>query len=104
MGFGLHTAIACGYLSSFGLSGFAMASDVTAQQSQLTSIQATQVQNSIDRDRTQICQAQAQKNQSALYAWSQTLQEDISTYWQIPQIKRQPQMRPCEELIISSQG
>lgn len=98
---GYHIAQACGFLAWMGLPGFALANDFTAQQMQLTAIQAGQVQTAIDRDRTAICQAQAQHNQSALTAWSLSLQRDISIYWQIPAIKQQPRVLSCDELLIT---
>lgn len=102
MGLALHTAIACGFMTALGIPGFAMASDVAAQQGQLTAIQQDQKQQVIDRDQRQICMARVAKNQAAMSAWNYSLQHDITAYWQIPQIKMQPQIRSCEELLITS--
>lgn len=101
---GWHIAQACGFLAWMGLPGFALASDVTAQQSQLTAIQQSQKQSEIDRDQRQICSAKVANNQSAMTAWTISLQHDITAYWQIPQIKQQPQVRSCDELMITSNG
>ena len=98
---GWHIAQACGFLTFMGLSGFANASDMTAQQGQLTAIQQDQKQTVIDRDQQAICVAQASKNQAAMNAWNVTLQNDIAAYWRIPQIKQQPQIRTCEQLMIT---
>lgn len=104
MGSALHVAAACGYLAFIGYPGFAMASDVASQQAQLTSIQQDQKQQVIDRDQRQVCTADAARNQEAMNAWNVTLQNDISAYWRIPQIKQQPQLRTCDQLIISGNG
>lgn len=101
MGLGLHIAISCGYLTFMGISGFAEASDMTVQQAQLTAIQQDQKQGTIDRDQQNICVAQASKNQAAMNAWNVTLQSDIAAYWRIPQVKQQPQIRTCEQLMIT---
>ncbi len=101
MGVAVHVAIACGYLT-FIYPGFATAAEVSTQQIQLSSIQANMVQNNIDRDRRQICEAQAARNQAALTAWSLELQRDIIAFTGIPKIQpSQPQIRSCDELLIS---
>lgn len=100
MGSILHAAIACGYLSSFGLSGFALASDVQGQQLQLTGIQISLAQVEIDRDVRNVCQAQVSRNQAALTAWANTLQKAREDFFALA--KRSPDMKPCDQILISS--
>ena len=98
---GWHIAQACGFLVWMGLPAFATTDSVFAQQAQLTAIQQDEKQSVIDRDQRQICMARVANNQAAMNAWNITLQNDISAYWRIPAIKQQPQVRSCEELMIT---
>ncbi len=98
MGFGLHIAIACGYLASYGVSGFALASDFQSQQIQLTNIQISQDQRDVNDSVRNVCLAEAAKNQAALTAWSNTLQQERYRYFQ--DAKRLPDMKTCDEIVI----
>lgn len=95
----LHIAWACGFLSVIGLSGFASAEDLTRTAVQLTSIQQSLKQNDIDRDMRQVCMARAAGNQSALTAWSITLQRDEQSFAQLA--KAAPQVMDCETLMVT---
>ena len=98
MGLGLHVAIACGYLASFGISGFTLASDFQSAQAQLTSIQISQDQRDVNDAVRNVCMAEQAKNQAALTAWSNTLQQARDKFFQ--DAKRLPDIKTCEEIII----
>lgn len=96
---GLHTAQACGYLTWLGLSGFALASDVTTQQNTLVQIQIGQLSRDLRDAKRQVCLAQQMGNAAALDSWSGQLQTARGQYYAI--VKNWPQVQSCEELLVN---
>lgn len=97
---GAHILQACGFLGWLGLSGFAMADQVQAQQTTLVSIQIGQINRDMRDAKRQICVAQVQKNQAALNSWSNELQAARVTYFSIT--KQWPEVQSCEELLVTT--
>lgn len=94
-----HVAMACGFMSWLGISGFALASDVSTQQAQLTTIQLSQINRDIRDAKRQICLAQQTKNQAALTSWAMTLQSAKGQYFAVT--KSWPDVQTCEELLVT---
>lgn len=95
-----HIAQACGFLTAIGLSGFAMASDVSQQQATLTAIQTNQLNRDMRDAKTQVCLASQHNNQAALDSWSRQLQASRSMYYAIT--KNWPDVQSCEELLVGN--
>lgn len=95
----LHIAQACGFMTWLGLSGFAMASDVSQQQATLTQIQTSQINRDIRDAKRQVCIAQQQKNSAALDSWGRQLQTARGQYFSIT--KAWPEVQSCEELLVA---
>lgn len=98
---GLHIAWACGFLATIGLSGFASAADVNAQQQTLNSIQQRQIERDIRDDKRQVCLAQQGRNYAALDSWSRTLEQAKGQYYSVS--KMWPHEQSCDELVIAGQ-
>lgn len=96
---GLHIAQACGFLTWLGLGGFAMASDVTTQQSILTQIQIGSLNRDLRDAKREVCRAQQQGNTAALDSWSGQLQSYRGQYYAIT--KNWPSVQSCEELLVN---
>lgn len=96
---GLHIAQACGFLAWLGLSGFAMANDVTTQQATLVQIQIASLNRDLREAKREVCRAQQQGNPAALDSWSGQLQSYRGQYYTVT--KSWPQVQSCEELLIS---
>lgn len=94
-----HVAWACGWLTTIGMTGFALASDVSQQQATLNSIQVRQIQGDIRDAKKQICLAQQTRNSAALYSWSLTLEQAKDSYHAIT--RQWPQVQSCDELVIA---
>lgn len=99
---GLHTAQACGFLTWVGLSGFAMASDVTTQQNTLVQIQIGSLNRDLRDAKRQVCLAQQLSNAAALDSWSGQLQTYRGQYYSIT--KSWPQVQSCEELLVTARA
>lgn len=96
----VHIAIAAGWLSSFGLSGYALASDAASQRQSIDLIQLRQINHDIREAKTNVCLAQQQRNQAALSSWSRTLDEDTGQYYSIT--KNWPRVLTCDELLVGA--
>ena len=96
---GLHIAQACGFLTSLGLGGFAMASDVTTQQATLAQIQQSQIAHEVRDAKRQICIAQQARNQPALSSWSMQLESAKGQYYALT--KQWPNVMNCDELLVT---
>ena len=94
-----HIALACGLLQAM-YPGFALASDVTAQARQLTTLQMSQIDNQILVTRTRQCDAMKANppNESAKQFAERRLQ-DLMEQWAELAINHQPYRLPdCSEL------
>lgn len=93
----LHIALACGFISLFGFTGFAQASDVN---SRLFLLQKTQLESNIRDLRKEQCIAIVQKNQAALSAVTRTL-EGLKEDYQVA-LNTPPSVPPCYELLVGA--
>lgn len=96
---GLHIAQACGFMAWLGLGGFAMAQDVTTQQTTLVQIQVNALTRDLREAMREVCRAQQQGNAAALDSWSGQLQSYRGQYYAITH--SWPQVQSCEELLIN---
>ena len=94
----LHVAISCGFLNIIGMSGFALASEVNAQQQTLTAVLLNQINHDIKDSKRQICMAQQAHNELALRAASDELQRAKGEYQAVT--KTWPQVQSCDELVV----
>lgn len=95
----IHIIWACGYLTAWGLPGFAMASEVNQQQLTLNSIQIGQITGDIRDEKRQLCLAQRARNESALYSWSLALERSKGQYYSLT--RTWPQVMSCDELLVA---
>ncbi len=86
-----HIAWACGWLTTFGLTGFAQANDVTDQKQILAVLQANQLDTALLNSRTRQCEAIVQNNPNARQFATERLQYLLEQYqhlvrnpWRIP--------------------
>lgn len=99
----LHIAIACGYLSSFGLSGFALATDFNTSQGTLTAINLAAINRDLRDAKTNICLAQKPPgNQAALTSWSMQLEQAKGRYFAVTH--NWPSVESCEELLVTARS
>lgn len=91
---GFHIAWACGWLTLFGLTGFAQAGDMNDQKHALAVMQANQLDTALLNSRTRQCDAINQNNPNARQFATERLQYLLEQYqrlvgsgWRIPECK-----------------
>ena len=101
-----HVLWVCGLLTVVGISppfasiGMAngMQAQVNAQQSILVSIETGQINDKIRAAKKQVCISIQAKNQAALIAWAQELENQKQKYRDVTH--REPYVMGCDELLI----
>ena len=94
-----HIALACGLLPTLW-PGFALASDVSAQAAQITSLEMRQIDDQIVLTRTRQCEAMkaTPPNESAKW-FAESRIQTLTEKWQQMSINHQPYRLPdCSEL------
>jgi len=87
-----HIAWACGWLTMFGLTGFAQANDMNDQKHALAILQANQLDSSLLNTRQRQCETLNQNNPDARHFATERLQYLLEQYrhlvsadWRIPE-------------------
>jgi hypothetical protein len=112
MALSFYVAWAYGALASFGLSGYALASDFSTARQQITEIQVSQLETEMDRAHMNQCQivaaskmpgADIQILQKALYQEMISFRDKNAKYRAI--VNRDYETQPCDvTLLIAGKG
>lgn len=92
---GFLVAAAVGQIT--GVAGFASAQEVAQAQQLLNDVRLDQIRNRIDAKRVQQCQAMLERNQFAMSAIFQQMQDLVNQHYTIAGYAYR--VPPCEELI-----
>lgn len=102
-----HICIGMGYLAWLGVSGYALASDVSTQGKQITSIERIAIEHDLRDAKRQMCKIQQlpkgdpveqQVAALALRGWQTTLDKAAGEYKAL--MGDNPQTKPCFELLL----
>lgn len=103
----MHILIGMGYFAWLGVSGYALASDVSMQGKQITVIQRIAIEHDIRDAKRQMCKIQqlpkgdpveSQVANLALRGWQTTLDKATGEYKAL--MGDWPQTKPCFELLL----